>query len=405
MKNRSNHSGFTLVEILVVLVIATVVLSMAIPRIRTVNRERGMREAARVVGSALANASQRARVDGVAGVVIKRNPNFVAGSLQYAATELSLLRSVPNFTGDQQYDENINNRGASKSGGLDTQVQIPFPFEQEEFDLIRAGDSISFNNSSVQFRINNASRAGNFLNLDLDVQANGYPKLPDELDNVPYVVHRQPRILRSSTATLPQNHIIDLRFSGFEVLDGFDPDNNATTPNDIGCFVPPYGAAPVIRRQQLTTIFEPAPTDFNGGVFPAVENYDIEILFDEEGAIDRVLYKDGANVVVRIPLGPIYFLVTQTPDSVDVSGEVATADDSAFWVTVSNVNGSTNIGYNNPLASEGFTYTDFTEFYFAEIDFDPDPINDTFLPERDRDEFNSIINASRGRSATVSANQ
>ena len=73
IQNKHSNRGFTLVEILVVLVIATVVLSIAIPRIRTVNKERNTREAARVVGSVFANASQRALIDGVAGVRITRN--------------------------------------------------------------------------------------------------------------------------------------------------------------------------------------------------------------------------------------------------------------------------------------------------------------------------------------------
>ena len=97
--------GFTLIEILVVIVIATVVLSIAIPRIRTVNAERNARETARVVGSAFSNASQRAAIEGVAGLRIVRNPNFIQGGgatpFQFAATQLTVLRAVPSFTGDQ----------------------------------------------------------------------------------------------------------------------------------------------------------------------------------------------------------------------------------------------------------------------------------------------------------------
>ena len=387
LKHNSNRDriGFTLVEILVVLVIATVVISIAIPRIRTVNKERNVREAARVVGSAFANASQRALIDGVAGVRISRNANFVMNGTtqQFAATEISILRKVPNFAGDQAFEPGMTpERGASKISG--TVVEIPTPIERDvaaERFIIREGDSISFNNSNVRFQIDSVDTgSAGKLNLTLDVQADSYPKLPEALDDVPYVIYRQPRILRSSTTSLPENYIVDLRYSGFLV-------------EDAGAFDPASGT---VRPAQLTRVFEPAPVDFGGT--PPPENYDIEILFDANGAVDQVLYKIGTVIVDRNPLGPLYFLITESPDSLDLSAEVATADEQALWVTVSTRSGSTNIGYNNPITSSGFTLADFSEFYFAA----PDPLN---MNDRDRDRFNAILNDSRDNSATSSANQ
>lgn len=399
--NQSKYAkrGFTLVEILVVLVIATVVLSIAIPRIRTVNKERNMREAARVIGSTFASASQRAAIDGIAGVRITRNANFLlAGSTQrFAATEISLLRKVPNYLGDQVYEADNTDAfgapdplGASKIGGSDTVVEIKIPFERDVAagrPVVRAGDEISFNNSRIKFQITSVAEVTGDLELTLDVSATAYPKLPENLDDVPYVIYRQPRPLRSSITSLPANYIIDLRYSGFLVL-------------DAGTYVPPGGPT---RPIQLTTVFEPAPLDF--GVFPPTadqENYNIEFIFDEEGSISRVLYKDLAgNVVTRAPLGPAYFLITETSASAETSQEVATADEHALWVTIG-ASGTTNIGYNNPNESAGQTINDLSTYYFAD---DPDGMVNDYTEEDDRDEFNGIISRARDNSTTSSASQ
>ena len=147
-KTRSNR-GFTLIEIMVVLVIATVVLSIAIPRIRTINDERRARESARVIGSAFATASQRAASDGVAGVRITRNPNILDASTAppflVAATQVSLLRAVPNYAGDQ-----LNSQITGVTGNT---VTIPEPFEQSTLDIVQAGDSISFSSSSIRLSL------------------------------------------------------------------------------------------------------------------------------------------------------------------------------------------------------------------------------------------------------------
>jgi prepilin-type N-terminal cleavage/methylation domain-containing protein len=377
-----NRNAFTLVEILIVIVIAAVVIAIAIPRIRTINKERNIREAARVVGSAFANASQRGVTDGIAGVRITRNPNFAQGSLQFATTQLSLLRAVPNYTGDTE--------DATVSAVTGNTVSIPRPIEQDELQLVKIGDSISFGGSSIKYRI---SDVGGFLNLDLTLERGSGNYMPMPAMGTTFVIHRLPRPLRSSTSVLPDNYIVDLRFSGFETLDGF-----GTT----GSFVPPYTGAPNILDRQLTTIFEPAPTDLSGGVFPAVENYIIDVIFDEEGAVDGVFYRDGievdANVVSRVPLGPLYFLVTEAPDSYELGEEVATADEQALWVTISNNSGATNVGYNNANETAGLRYSNLTAFYFAAVDPDLDE-------EMDRDEFNGRIRRARDNSVTTSAIQ
>jgi len=71
---RTIRTAFTLIEVLVVITILSILTALAIPRLRVVNKERGMREASRVVASSFAQASQRAVNEGVSGVLLRRNP-------------------------------------------------------------------------------------------------------------------------------------------------------------------------------------------------------------------------------------------------------------------------------------------------------------------------------------------
>ena len=75
-KSKTSDAGFTLVEILVTITIMVILTALLIPNVRTVTKDRNAREAARLVGSIMSQASQRAVNDGVAGIVLFRNPNF-----------------------------------------------------------------------------------------------------------------------------------------------------------------------------------------------------------------------------------------------------------------------------------------------------------------------------------------
>ena len=323
LKQSQTRRGFTLVELLVVIVIATIVLSIAIPRIRVVNKERNLREAARVVGAAFANASQRALVDGSAGVRITRNANIVDDDGDpFAATEISLLRRVPNFTGDQ-FGETI----VGLAGNV---ASILKPLEQDSLSIVQVGDFISFGGSSVQFRIRSLMEkmvnGTDLLDLTLERGTDSYMPLPSTASGNPsYVIHRRPRVLRSSTVELPRGNMIDLRYSGFEYV-------SPAMPAD-----PPTYTYP-----------QDAPAADVGA------DYTIDIVFKEDGAIDQIFYvdtedADGDRVfgaLAQIPLGPLYLMIAETSLS-DASETIAlTSDPQSLWVAVAN-NGSSNIGYVN----------------------------------------------------------
>ena len=101
--NQTNmrRPGFTLIELLVVISIMAALTALMIPRLRAVNQDRGIREAARVVGSKFAEASDRARRDGAAAVTLVRNPNMVdVDGVLFGVSTIFLSRAVPNFIGD-----------------------------------------------------------------------------------------------------------------------------------------------------------------------------------------------------------------------------------------------------------------------------------------------------------------
>jgi hypothetical protein len=71
-----------------------------------------------------------------------------------------------------------------------------------------------------------------------------------------------------------------------------------------------------------------------------------------------------------------------------MSEQVASQDETSLWVTVSNLSGSTNVGYNNSAPTAGQDYQTMTTLY-----------------DTDRDAFNDMINESRDGTLSSSANQ
>jgi len=313
-KQKESARAFTLIELLLVMLIALIVLSVAIPRIRIVSKERGIRETARVVGSLISKASDEAIINGTAGIVIRRNPNFSIEGRWYASTNLGILRAVPIYFGDQPYSKGATpSRGANRIS--DTHVDIPRPFEHDENPPVNVGDKISLNYSPVQFSIEDiepefSDEGRAVLRLELDVNAGSYPSIPPEFEDVPYAIHRQPILRQSSLMDLPEGHIIDLRFSGH------DP------------------------------VFESVVED----VDPPFENYDIEIIFDRAGYITSMFYQelDADNIrtdrsVKRTPDKPIFLLITDAPISNEAS---PLASDLSMWVTIQLQSTNPLVGYN-----------------------------------------------------------
>ena len=306
---RELRLGFTLVEILIVLLVVTTVMALAIPRLRVLTREQSLREGARILGSAIGKARDEAQLNGSGGIVLKRNPNFNSQGDWFASTEIGILRAVPDYIGDQIYIKGATPpRGAARIAP--NIIDIPYPIEHEDNPPVSVGDLISVNHSATSFEITgvepNLATGTPVLRLTVDV-ANTYPALPPQFDDVPFVVQRRPRLRRSSTQLLGGQRMIDLRFSGYdpvfeEVKDGNDE------------FI----------------------------------NYDIEILFGKTGHTSKILFwelnqsnqRTGRLVTDRTSL-PIYLLVTDRASS--------PLSKLAFWVTIKFQPSSPTIGYSEVL--------------------------------------------------------
>ena len=347
--NQTNmrRPGFTLIELLVVISIMAALTALMIPRLRAVNQDRGIREAARVVGSKFAEASDRARRDGAAAVTLLRNPNMVdVDGVLFGVSTIFLSRAVPNFIGD----EDATRPASMRSNDV---IRIPEPLEFDlatpEENVVRVGDSVRISASRpvtsavayeiVGFRTNPAPPA-DFL--DLILRNNPAQPAPPSGGSVSYVIERQPKILRSSITDLPPGYTVDLRLSG--PIEQMETMNNS----GIGADVRPL----FFERRKEAVVNAP------GSILDRAYSR-IDVLFDSTGGVSSVRtyvgdWDDGGNdggVVDRVITGPLQLFVS--PSEIDANGGSPLYNETNLWVTINNTSGGVNIGYNTPPLNAG----------------------------------------------------
>ena len=356
--NQTNmrRPGFTLIELLVVISIMAALTALMIPRLRAVNQDRGIREAARVVGSKFAEASDRARRDGAAAVTLVRNPNMVdVDGVLFGVSTISLSRAVPNFIGDD------GTRGTMQSNGAVLRIPEPLEFDlaTPEENVVRVGDSVRISasrpvTSAVAYEIvgfgTNPPPPADFLDLILGDN----PALPDPPSggSVSYVIERQPKILRSSITDLPPGYTVDLRLSGpiVQMEDGSGETSVIANPPA------PRIGSPI--RPIFYEVLRPAlagdQTSTSERAQLAAQYARIDVLFDSTGGISSVrTYRGNWNDTTSLGLdlpqvitGPLQLFVT--PSEIDANGGSPLFDETNLWVTINNTSGGVNIGYNNP---------------------------------------------------------
>ncbi len=332
--SRIQRDGLTLIELLVVITIMVILTALIVPRVRVVNKDRNIRETARIVGSAFASARDRATTDGAAGILIRRNPNFtydaagaIAPPIEYAAMRLYQMRRLPPYTGEYS--------NSTAMLDYDSMANQYFCEVDEPFDpnLVNAGDTIFFNDSPVGFVIlsraispNTGSLGQPLIRLVLDIdnvtgiinyQGNLAPPPPLGVP-LRYRIERAPQLIETSEVILPEGYYIDLRYSG--PLDGSDEDANAST---------------------LTKFSLVGDTS------------DIMVFFARDGGIDRIVYNGN-----RVRLGGALYLYVTEFDPADADpgnplDETAMAirmlsKPNSMWVTIGEQTGGVSIGYNAP---------------------------------------------------------
>ena len=328
---RASHGcdrpGLTLVELLIVISIMAILTALIVPQVRTVNKARNLRESARVIGTAFAAARDRAVADGSAGILIRRNPNFmfnangaIAPPIEYASMTLYQMRRLPPYTGEYS-DSTADLQFDAGTGQYYTEIDAPF-----DVNLVNPGDTVYFNDGALGFVIDSVvpSATPGLIRINLNIvnvvgMANyGGNLMPPPPLNVPmrFRVERAPQIIESTEVTLPEGYYIDLRYSG--PLDGSDDDANAAT---------------------LTKFSLQGDTN------------DILVFFGSDGGIDRVQFNG-----VRARLGGALYLFVNEYDPADAAAglDASTAasrllaKSNALWVTVGEQTGGVSIGYNSP---------------------------------------------------------
>ncbi len=318
-----------MVELLVVVSLLAILTAYLVPQLKTINKDRNIREAARVVGSFFTEAIQRAKTDGAAGILIERNPNYVdlndtqsavvKNGAQFAGMTLYLLRNVPAYAGEFPGEETIPTATPNV-------IRIRKPYEHEEGALplprriIRVNDHLFLNNRKFGYRITSVVQIppnppidpNSYLELTIDFGS--FPAPP--FGTLPFVIKRQPRKVISSQTVVPKGHMIDLRFSG-----AFD---NGTA-----------------QEMYFTkTAHLPDPPQ------------DIKIFFDEDGRTDRIYFGDDVSTNDEstfgyVPNGTLHLLITQ--DGLDLlPGQDQLMDPSNLWVTISNQSGNVNVANISP---------------------------------------------------------
>lgn len=295
--------GLTLLELLIVIAVATLLLAAAVPLLRLSLQGRKVREAAREVHLFLTQARARAvELGRPVGVLIRRaDPAFPNGS--FFSQQLYLVESPPPYAGDDSSAHaiipsptlNVSFSAQLNSSALATQLVsvgdlIQFDFQQPLYRIISLTQPDPANQPGVvdvQFaplRVTSATPPPPRASLP------GGGQRP-----VPYQIFRSPIRLGGISATgrsvirtgnvpldLPNGVVIDLTVSGIEPhLNQF----TAADPNDADPWTPSAVS----------------------------DDTDVVILFGPNGQVEQVYYGQyiGGNLqtVGMDPPGMIYLLI------------------------------------------------------------------------------------------------
>jgi len=335
-QHRIRRAGLTLIELLVVITIMVILTALIVPRVRVVNKDRNIRETARIVGSAFASARDRAVTAGAAGILIRRNPNFtydaagaIAPPIQYASMRLFQMRRRPPYTGEFSDSTAILRRIPKLPPPTDPSAPKYDYFCSGIFDVtqISQGDMIYFNNSPIGFEIDRvtARRLGlKIVNEHKFFSSQGNLAPPPPVDvALPFRIERAPRVIESSEVILPEGYYIDLRYSG-------PLDRTRLNPSGED------GNAATLTKFSLVG-----------------DTSDIMVFFSQDGGIDRIVYNGKRARLFRA----LYLYVTEfDPSDADPNNpldETAMAirmlnKPNSMWVTIGAQTGGVSIGYNAP---------------------------------------------------------
>lgn len=320
--NPNQKNGVTLIELLTVVGILAVLFALLVPQVRMLTKDRAIRESARVFGSAVVEASNKARVDGLAGIELVRSPNVsrtVDGAeVFYACYEVYQLRQLPSYVGSTVNETAV----VSSAGGNLITVRIPDPI----IPIDTSRGFIRLNNSNATYPI--VSSSGGTLTCSVP---NNYELPPTQgvtagnPVRLPFELIRPPVRRQSSLIEVPRGYVVNLNYSG---------------PIDFGS----------LDSSDLTwTQFSLASGDAESSVF---------IIFDSQGGVDEI-YPNGFGQPSFRPNGAIHFCIAPedvkhtfavgadfSDDMLDGEPSDVLDDPTVMWVTLNHLNGSVVVAEN-----------------------------------------------------------
>lgn len=343
---QKRRRGLTIVELLIAVSILSLLAVILVPQVRMLNRERGIREAARVVGSIFVEASNRARTEGYAAVGIRRNPNYVrkvnsttgVHDIYYAGSALYLLKRLPPYTGNDETSFASVPAGVSPPAGA-VIVDIPIPLDNNLASQIRSGCKLQLGNVRTPLEVELVQNVSGVMRLTCILP----PHLPQFPEGKPlsFRLDRPPVKVSNSEAFMPRGYYINLNYSG--------PTSSSTasvsewTPRDASPFT--------------WTYFSEDRGD------NAINLSDVIVVFGPNGGIDRI-YSNGEASGWNLPSSALNFCVCsdeignsfdQTPDSlprsVVANGKDVLNQEDVLWTSISNVSGTVSVSPIAPVSS------------------------------------------------------
>ena len=295
--------GFTLVELLVVMIILSMVTVATIPLMQPPSGERKIREAARNVATTFELARARATETGrPAGVWIE--PQAKANGV-VEAYKLFLCDVPPSYAGDTTTSSaSVTNNGST----------VTLNNSGSATSLVKYGDRIRLNYRGPWYRIDGGQDGTNITggNLTLVInQAPDFAPAPPEGNNIPFEILRQPVKSSINPTILPTNapaSVVDLTQSGI-----------GNSGHGADAFGHGANGRPVI------------------------------ITFTPTGRVHQVQHYDDDDLEIDQPTSMIYLLVRLRKEEglmengVAYSAATAYKDFSAYWVGINPTTGLVSV--------------------------------------------------------------